>query len=71
MQYFKYAARKSKRSQLRRKIVVVSCQQRHKFFLNRIANTWNARTSDIIESGTVELLKNRFDKHQNQDRFDN
>ena len=57
--------RETKRSQLRREIVS-SCQQRHHFFTNRIANKWNELPDEIIESGTVEVFKSNLDKFLNR-----
>ena len=53
-------AREPKRSQLRREIVS-SCQQRHHFFTNRIAHTWNELPDEIVESGSVEVFKIKLD----------
>ena len=52
--------RETKRSQLRREIVS-SCQQRHHFFTNCIANKWNELPDEIIESRTVEVFKSNLD----------
>lgn len=57
--------RQPKRSQLRREIVS-SCRQRHYFFINRIANAWNELPDEIIESGTVEVFKNKLDDFLNR-----
>ena len=58
-------SRGPKREQLRREIVS-SCQTRHNFFLNRIENSWNALSNDIVESDTVELFKKRLDEHMSR-----
>jgi hypothetical protein len=57
--------RETKRSQLRREIVS-SCQQRHHFFINRIANDWNKLPDEIVESGSVEVFKCKLDKFLNR-----
>ena len=57
--------RETKRSQLRREIVS-SCQQRHHFFINRIANDWNQLPDEIVESGSVEVFKCKLDKFLNR-----
>ena len=54
-------ARVPKRSQLRREIVL-SCQSRHNFFLNRVANHWNKLPNDVVESESVEVFKCKLDR---------
>ena len=49
-----------KRSQLRRQIVT-SCSQRHNFFLNRVANLWNALPDEIVNSTSTDILKSKLD----------
>ena len=53
--------RDTKRSQLRREIVA-SCQQRHNFFINRIANAWNGLPDSIVTTETVDSFKIKLDQ---------
>ena len=36
--------------------------QRHNFFNNRIANTWNKLPDDVVNASNVNAFKNRYDK---------
>ena len=56
------SARHTKRSQMRREIVT-ACQQRFNFFLNRIANEWNALPDEIVEAESVESFKCKVDAY--------
>jgi len=54
--------RESRRSQLRREIVL-SCHQRRNFFINRIANEWNALPDVIVESESGDSFKKKLDEY--------
>lgn len=53
-------ARAGRRRQLRREIV--SNNQRHNFFTNRVANSWNTLPNDVVETTSVNEFKNKIDK---------
>ena len=44
------------------KIRVNSTQYQH-FFSNRVVNLWNSLPSDIVNASSINLFKNRLDKH--------
>ena len=50
------------RERLRREITRC-CNQRHEFFINRIANHWNSLPNEIILSKSVNEFKNKLDEH--------
>jgi len=53
-------ARGDKRAQYRREIVT-NCNQRHNFFLNRVASQWNDLPKEVVEAGSVNEFKNKLD----------
>lgn len=55
-------SRVGRRPQLRREIVRC-CNQRHNFFLNRVANGWNKLPDDVVNSNSVNQFKNKLDKY--------
>ena len=40
-----------------------NCAQRHNFFFNRIANTWNSLPTEIVEASSVNSLKAKLDMY--------
>lgn len=57
--------RPGRREQLRREIVS-ACQQRHNFFLNRVAPLWNSLPDDTARGETMSDFKSRLDKFLNR-----
>ena len=51
-----------RRKQLRREIIS-ACQQRHNFFLNRIAAVWNSLPDNAVNEATTGGFKRELDKY--------
>ena len=61
--WFKQPIWSEPRDTKRRREIVSSCLQRYNYFINRIANAWNALTNEVVESESVDVFKSRLDNY--------
>ena len=57
------APRRGEREHIRKEIVA-NCQQRNKFFTNRVVNDWNSPPDEVYGALTTNSFKNKLEKVQ-------
>jgi hypothetical protein len=43
--------------------LIKNCPSRDNFFSNRVAKIWNSLLEEVVNAGSINAFKNRYDKH--------